>query len=77
MIQNLFDTNLWYGLREIDVLKSVNKSFFGQKVGKTLLILFISGKLHYTKYRTFKHPQISGYFPHHRYLMFSKMSFGT
>jgi hypothetical protein len=44
IIQNLFDTNLWYGLREINVLKSVNKYLFCQKlekVGKKLLILFI------------------------------------
>ena len=44
IIQNLFDTKMWNGLREINVLKSVNKYFFGQKVekvGKKLLILFI------------------------------------
>ncbi len=44
IIQNLIDTNMWHGLREIDVLKSVNKYFFGQKVekvGKKLLILFV------------------------------------
>ena len=44
IIQNLFDTNLWYGLREINVLKSVNKCLFCQKlekVGKKLLLLFI------------------------------------
>jgi hypothetical protein len=42
--QNLFGTNLWYGLREINVLKSVNKCLFLQKlenVGKKLLILLI------------------------------------
>ncbi len=44
IIQNLFATKLWYGLREINVLKSVNKCLFCQKrekVGKKLLILFI------------------------------------
>jgi len=25
IIQNLFDTNMWFGLREINVFKSVNK----------------------------------------------------
>jgi len=44
IIQNLFDTNMLYGLREINVLKSVNKCVFCQKlekVGKKLLILNI------------------------------------
>jgi hypothetical protein len=44
MIQNLLDTNMWFGLREINVLESVNKYFFGQKVekvGEKLFILFI------------------------------------
>jgi len=31
---NLFDINLWYGLREINVLKRVNKCLFSQKLEK-------------------------------------------
>jgi hypothetical protein len=44
IILNLFDSNWWYSFREINVLKSVNKLYFGQnnkKVGKfSLLSLF-------------------------------------
>jgi len=40
---NLFDWNWWYSFREIDVLKSVNKLYFGQnykKVAKFSLFIF-------------------------------------
>ena len=43
IIQNLFDTKLWHDLREINVLKNVNKSFLAkkwEKWAKNLLILF-------------------------------------
>ncbi len=57
IIQDLFDTNMWYGM-----VKKCKQIIFWPKSWKSgqKTINFVqfskSGKWHYTKYRTFKHP---------------------